>query len=64
LQLQVAAGTLRASRNTCIMVPVVKTCTTLPVLVSISANASHTSTPVILSISCRKDAQESANNWR
>ena len=46
------------------MVPLVNTCTTVPVVVSTSAVASRTSTPVIRLISCRSDSEEEANNWR
>ena len=38
--LQLSAGMPRASRNTCTIVPVVKTCTTVPVVGSTSAVAS------------------------
>jgi carbon-monoxide dehydrogenase large subunit len=50
--------------NTCTMAPLVKACTTAPVLVSTSAAASRTSTPVIRLISFRNTSSELANSRR
>jgi hypothetical protein len=64
IHLQESAGMPLASRNTCTVVPVVNKSTTVPVLVSTSAVASRTSTPVIRLISRRIEPAESANNCR
>src|SRR6266545_2613012 len=61
---QSSAGTPWASRNTCTMVPVVKACTTVPEVVSTSAAASRTSTPVILRISRLRESEELVKSCR
>jgi len=62
--LHVSVEILLASKNTCTMAPVVKTCTTVPVADSTSELASRTSTPVIRLISCRNGSAEVVNNCR
>ena len=49
---------------TCTIVPVVNACTTAPVVVSISAAASPTATPVMRLISCRSKSAEFLKSCR
>jgi len=62
--LKVPDGTSPESRNTCTIVPPVKTWTTDPVVGSTSAIASRTSIPVIRLISSRSVWAASRNNRR